>query len=251
MSGALSGQIALVSGGSRGIGAAVAQHLAAEGADVAVIYRQARREAENVVDICRSQGVKARAYQGDVRFRSEVGTLTEAVHHELGAPTILVHSAGVVGESLVFQDVTDEEYERVMDTHVRGGVHLVQATLPEMIRRRWGRVILLSSIWGESGGSGEVLYSAAKGALNGLARALAKEVAPSGITVNAVAPGAIQTEMLADQLTEDEERELALRIPGGRLGRPEEVASLVRWLCYREAEYLTGQVLHINGGWYP
>ncbi len=175
----------------------------------------------------------------------------EKVGEDLGWPTLLVHSAGVAGESWVLQDVTDEEYDRVMDTHVRGAVHLTQAILPEMIRRRRGRVILLSSIWGESGGAGEVLYSAAKGALNGLTRALAKEVAPSGVTVNAVAPGAIQTDMLAEQLSGEEQRELSQQIPVGRLGTAEEVATLVSWLCRREAEYLTGQVLHINGGWYP
>lgn len=247
----LQGETALVSGSSRGIGAAVVRRLAGEGSDVAVVYRQAREQAEETAEACRSLGVKAFTYQADVRFRTEVERLVERVGEDLGLPTLLVHSAGVVGESWVFQDVTDKEYDRVMDTHVRGAVHLTQAVLPEMIRRRRGRIILLSSIWGESGGAGEVLYSAAKGALNGLARALAKEVAPSGVTVNAVAPGAIHTDLLAEQLSAEERRELAHRIPAGRLGTAEEVAALVCWLCRREAEYLTGQVLHINGGWYP
>ncbi|MFD1426229.1 3-oxoacyl-[acyl-carrier protein] reductase [Kroppenstedtia sanguinis] len=251
MSLSLQGETALVSGSSRGIGAAVVRRLAEEGSDVAVVYRQAREQAEETVEACRSFGVKAFAYQADVRFRTEVENLMEKVGEDLGWPTLLVHSAGVAGESWVLQDVTDEEYDRVMDTHVRGAVHLTQAILPEMIRRRRGRVILLSSIWGESGGAGEVLYSAAKGALNGLTRALAKEVAPSGVTVNAVAPGAIQTDMLAEQLSGEEQRELSQQIPVGRLGTAEEVATLVSWLCRREAEYLTGQVLHINGGWYP
>ncbi|GGA34603.1 beta-ketoacyl-ACP reductase [Kroppenstedtia guangzhouensis] len=247
----LQGEIALVSGGSRGIGAAVVRRLAKDGSDVAIVYRQAREQAEETAEACRSLGVKAFAYQTDVRFRTEVERLLKKVANDLGLPTILVHSAGVTGESWVFQDVTDGEYDRVMDTHVRGAVHLVQAVLPEMIRRRKGRIILLSSIWGESGGAGEVLYSAAKGALNGLARALAKEVAPSKVTVNAVAPGAIQTDMLAEQLSVEDRRELTQQIPADRLGTVEEVAALVCWLCLREAEYLTGQVLHINGGWYP
>lgn len=249
MSKDLSGQIAFISGGSRGIGAAVAMALADGGAQVAINYHHAREKAEQVADRCRQKGVKAMTVQGDVRFRSQVEAMADKVEQTWGAPAVFVHSAGIVGESLVFQQVEDEEYDRVMDVHVRGAFFLIRRFLPEMVRNRFGRIIILSSVWGESGGAGEVLYSTAKGALNGMVRSLGKEVAPSGITVNAVAPGAIRTDMLDQQLTSEEQIALAADIPAGRLGEPSEVASLVRWLCRRDAAYVTGQVLHINGGW--
>lgn len=247
----LSGQVALVSGGSRGIGAAIALRLADAGADVAIVYLRSQEKAERVVEQCRSHGSRAIAIRSDVRSRDAVNEVVEATRRELGTPLLLVHNAGVAGDSVLFQDVTDEEYNRLMDTHVRGGYHLIQGVMQEMVRRRFGRIILLSSVWGESGGAGEVLYSAAKGAINGMTRALAKELAPSGVTVNAVAPGAIETDLLNAQLSGEERRELAEAIPSGRLGKGEEVAAMVEWLCRREAAYVTGQILHINGGWYP
>ncbi|PTX58650.1 3-oxoacyl-[acyl-carrier protein] reductase [Melghirimyces profundicolus] len=247
----LSGEVALVSGGSRGIGAAIALHLAAAGADVALTYRSSAEKAKRVSEGCRAYGVRSSAYRSDVRSRSDVRGMLDEVTRELGRPSLLIHNAGVAGNSLFFQDVTGEEYDRVMDTHVRGAYHLIQEVLPDMVSRRFGRIILLSSIWGESGGAGEVLYSAAKGAINAMARSLAKETAPSGITVNAVAPGAIRTDMLNEQLSDAEKEELAGRIPSGRLGEPEDVAAMIGWLCRREAGYVTGQVIHVNGGWYP
>jgi 3-oxoacyl-[acyl-carrier protein] reductase len=247
----LSGPVALITGGSRGIGAAVALKLAEAGAAVVVGYRRSGSEAEKVVKCCREQGTTALALQGDVRSRAQMESMVDQVEQTVGAPSILIHSAGIAGESPVFQAVTDEEYDQVMDTHVRGAFFLVRRTLPHMVRNRFGRIVLLSSIWGEAGGSGEVLYSTAKGAINGMVRALAKETAPSGITVNAVAPGAIETDLLNGQLTPAEKQALATDIPAGRLGKPAEVASLVGWLCGADAGYMTGQVLHMNGGWYP
>lgn len=247
----LSEEIALVSGGSRGIGAAIARSLADAGADVALTYLRSNSKAEGIVKYCRSQGVRSYAYCSDVRSRRDVKQAVEAVRNDLGEPTLLIHNAGVSGESLLFQDATDKEYDQLMDTHVRGAYHLIQEVLPKMVSRRFGRVILISSIWGESGGAGEVIYSSAKGAINGMTRALAKEVAPSGITVNAVAPGAVGTDMLNRQLSEEDQYALSGLIPMGRLGKPEEIASFVQWLCRKETAYVTGQIFHVNGGWYP
>ena len=214
----LAGQAALISGGSRGIGVAVARRLAAAGADVMVMYRTSRESAEEVVRSCRLQGVQALAEQGDVRVYEDVKRIVRHASLYFGRLSLLIHCAGVTGKGLV-QDVDDEEYDRVMDTHVRGAFHLIRASLPSFLAHRNGRIILLSSIWGEAGGSGEVLYSAAKGAINGLARALAKELAPSGISVNAVAPGAIRTDMLEEQLSEEEMDELWSGFPPAAWGR--------------------------------
>jgi 3-oxoacyl-[acyl-carrier protein] reductase len=247
----LKNQVAFVSGASRGIGAAVAVALAREGADVAVGYYQSEDQARHVVEKCRQNGVRSHAYPMNVAEETEVKQALLEVRNTLGSPDILVHSAGIAGDSLLFQDVTPQEYDRVMDIHVRGAYHLIRHTIPDMISRKHGRIILLSSIWGEAGGAGEVLYSAAKGAINAMARALAKELAPSGITVNTVSPGAIDTDMLRAQLSKEELESLSTEIPAGRLGMPEEVAGMVVYLCHPDAGYVTGQVMHINGGWYP
>ncbi|SDX14892.1 3-oxoacyl-[acyl-carrier protein] reductase [Marininema mesophilum] len=247
----LQGQTALVSGGSRGIGAAITLELAKAGADVAINYFQSFDQATQVAEECRREGVSAQVYPANIGSRNEVKEMFRQVEKDLGEPNLLIHSAGVTGKSLLFQDVMEEEYDLLFDTHVRGATHLIQGVLPGMIRNRFGRIILISSIWGESGGAGEVLYSAAKGAINGMTRALAKELAPSGITVNAIAPGAIETDMLTRQVTKEELNEIEESIPIGRVGQPREIATLAAHLCNMESAYLTGQILHINGGWYP
>jgi 3-oxoacyl-[acyl-carrier protein] reductase len=171
----LKDRVAVVTGASRGIGAAIAERLAEEGAHVAVGFRSEESKAREVVKRCRCHGVHAYAYRLDVRSRTNVEEMVRRVKSELGPPLILVHNAGVAGIGLI-QDVTDEQYTTVFDTHVKGAIHLIQACLPHMLGRYFGRIVLLSSIWGEAGGAGETLYSAAKGAVNGLARALAKEL---------------------------------------------------------------------------
>lgn len=245
----LHGQVAWISGASGGIGSAIAIRLAKLGAKVAVCYQHALEQAEKVVGQCKELDGIADKYQLDVKQADSVKDCYQQVCWTLGKPTIVIHAAGGTQVGL-FQDMTTDQYDEIMDTHVRGAVHMIQASIPEMIRQRQGRIILLSSIWGETGGAGEVFYSAAKGAIQGLTKALAKELALSHITVNAVAPGAIETQLLSKQLTEEERAELALEIPVGRLGTPQEVALFVSHLCEPESGYLTGQVIHINGGWY-
>lgn len=245
----LSGQVAWITGASGGIGSAIALSLAEAGADVAVGYFRQKERALQVVKNCRGFHVKAEAVCADVTSRESVLAAFEQIRYQLGLPTLLIHASGNPQSSL-FQDVTDEEFDAVMDVHVRGAYYLIQSVLPSMLKKKAGRIILLSSIWGETGGAGEVIYSAAKGAQISMAKALAKELAPSGITVNAVAPGAILTPMLKDQLEASEQRALAEEIPAGRLGNPQDVASIVRYLCLPESSYITGQVLRVNGGWY-
>ncbi|SEN44043.1 elongation factor P 5-aminopentanone reductase [Lihuaxuella thermophila] len=245
----LSGQVAWITGASGGIGSAIALSLAEAGADVAVGYLKKKEAALQVAEKCRAFHVKAEAVYVDVTSRESVSAAFEQIRYRLGLPTLLIHASGNSHFSL-FQDVTDEVFDEVMNVHVRGAYYLIQSVLPSMIRKKDGRIILLSSIWGETGGAGEVIYSAAKGAQISMVKALAKELAPSGITVNAVAPGAILTPMLKDQLNTSEQQALAEEIPAGRLGDPKDVASIVRYLCLPESSYVTGQVLRVNGGWY-
>lgn len=242
-------QIALITGASGGIGQAVAYALAKVGIQIAAGFYQGSQAVEQVVTNCKHKGVSAIAVHCDVSSTASVEIAYNRVVEQLGPPTILVHAAGVSQVGL-FQEMTTEQYDRVMDVHVRGAFHLVKMGLPALIRQKSGRIIFISSIWGSVGAAGEVLYSTAKGAINSLTKALAKELAPSQITVNAVAPGAVQTAMLDQQLDDGEKQELAREIPMGRLGDAQEIASLVEYLCRNEAGYMTGQILHVNGGWY-
>ncbi|MCS1351243.1 elongation factor P 5-aminopentanone reductase [Mechercharimyces sp. CAU 1602] len=244
-------EVVFISGGSRGIGAATAVKLAQSGFDIAIGFRTAQSDAQRVIQECKTYGVRAVAVQMDVCRKEDVERGMRAIKWEMGSlPMVLIHCAGISRVGLI-QDVTEEEYEEMMNVHVRGAIYLIQQVVNDMIRNQYGRIILLSSIWAEAGGAGEVLYSTAKGAINGLVRSLAKELAPSAITVNAVAPGAIATDMVTNHLNDVEQHMLAEEIPLGRLGEANEVAEMIAYLCERRAGYVTGQVLHINGGWYP
>jgi 3-oxoacyl-[acyl-carrier protein] reductase len=245
----LSGEIAWVSGASGGIGAAAAIALARAGADVAVSYRFNRDKARDVAKTCRQYGVRAQPVFLDATKREMVEEAHGQVVRDLGSPSILVHAAGKALYGL-FTDMHEQQLDEMLDSHVRSSFHLIQVVLPEMIRKGFGRIVLVSSVWGETGGAMEVLYSTAKAAQIGLVKSLGKELARTGVTVNAVAPGAISTPMLEAQLAPDERVELVEEIPMGRIGRPEEVAAAILFLCSREASYVTGQVLGVNGGWH-
>jgi 3-oxoacyl-[acyl-carrier protein] reductase len=242
-------QVAWVTGASGGIGAAIATRLAQDGIHVAVCYHHNKQKADQVVHQCREFGGKAISLGLDVSNEEEVEQVYQAIYFSLGKPTILVHAAGYTEVGL-FQYATTDQYNRLMDVHVKGAFLLSRTTLPFMLQQQRGRIILLSSIWGATGGATEVLYSTAKSALHGMAKALAKEVALSGITVNIVAPGAIDTPLLRQQLVDEDRKILAEEIPVGRLGTPSEVSSMISYLCKEEASYVTGQVMHVNGGWY-
>ena len=236
-------RIALITGGSRGIGAAAVRAFAAAGWRVAFCWHSNRQAAEALAAEFPRQVL---AVQTDVADRVQVQAMFERVQAEFGAPDTLVCNAGIAQQKL-FTDITEQEWHTMLDTHLTGAFHCCQAALPEMIRRRFGRIIMVSSMWGQTGGSCEVHYSAAKAGLIGLTKALAKEEGPSGITVNCVAPGVIETDMMAG-FTAQDKAELAEETPVGRLGTPQEVAGLLLYLAGEDTGYITGQVIGQNGG---
>ncbi|GGI97065.1 beta-ketoacyl-ACP reductase [Alicyclobacillus cellulosilyticus] len=241
----LYGQVAIVTGAARGIGRAIAVHLARAGAAVIVNYRRSAADAERVVSECRQTGSRALAVQADVTRPEEVERLVVAAT-QFGPPHILVHNAGVACWRLLHETSLDD-WNLVLSTHLTGAFLCAKAVMPYMLRNRYGRIIHIASIWGMTGAAMEVAYSAAKGGLIAFTKALAKEVAPMGITVNAVAPGAVATEML-DHLREDERAQLIAQTPVGRLGKPDDVAQAVLFLATPSASFITGQVISPNGG---
>ncbi|MFC4770266.1 elongation factor P 5-aminopentanone reductase [Effusibacillus consociatus] len=242
----LEGQTAIVTGASRGIGRAIAQELAKLGAFVAVNYLHSKEYAEQVALECESFGTKALPVQADVTKPEDVTRLVETASLYLGKPDILVNNAGIASHSLLI-DTTEYEWNQVIAANLKAPFLCAKAVLPIMIQKQYGRIINMSSIWGIAGGSGEVAYSAAKGGLISLTKALAKEMGPSGITVNAVAPGVVDTDMLAGLNPEDRES-LSQETPVGRLGTPQDIATVVGFLALPASGFITGQVISPNGG---
>ena len=232
----------LISGGDRGIGAAAARVFYKAGYRVAVLYHtnaDAAAALEQELPGCI-------AVQCDVASRASCEVAFRAAEQALGRVDVLVSNAGIAQQKL-FTDITPEEWQRMLDVNLTGAFNLCQLALPGMIRRKAGRILTVSSMWGQTGGSCEVHYSAAKAGLIGLTKALAKEEGPSGITVNCVAPGVIDTDMMASFTAEDKAA-LAEETPVGRLGTAEEVAKLLLYLAGEDAGYITGQVFGVNGG---
>lgn len=232
----------LISGGDRGIGAAAARAFYGAGYRVAVLYRQDEASARALAQ--ELEGCVA--VRCDVASRANCEEAYRTVEQALGRVDVLVCNAGIAQQKL-FTDITPEEWQRMLDVNLSGAFHLCQLALPGMIRRKYGRILTVSSMWGQTGGSCEVHYSAAKAGLIGLTKALAKEEGPSGITVNCVAPGVIDTDMMASFGPEDKAA-LAEETPVGRLGSADEVAGLLVFLAGEKAGYITGQVFGVNGG---
>jgi 3-oxoacyl-[acyl-carrier protein] reductase len=236
----------MVTGGSRGIGRAIVELFAAEGADVTFLYRQDAAAAAEVVAAGQAAGRKIAAEQVDVRDPQACAAAVERVVERSGRIDILVNNAGVIRDNLLGL-LEDEDVRVVLDTNVGGVFNMTRAVVPHMIARRAGKIINVSSVAGEKGGRGQTNYAASKGAVNAFTRALAVELAPRRITVNGVAPGVIETDM-SREVRERASEEVRSRILLRRFGTPMEVAYAVWFLASRFADYITGQTLHVDGG---
>ncbi|MDP2480897.1 MAG: 3-oxoacyl-[acyl-carrier-protein] reductase [Candidatus Palauibacterales bacterium] len=241
--GELQDRVALVSGGSRGIGFAVAEELAAAGARVAVTARAENRAVQAAEAL---GGAGGRGYGCDVTDGEACTALVERVDDDLGPVDILVNNAGITRDNILVR-LKDEDWDAVLDTNLRGAFHMMRAVARGMMKRRSGRIVNIASVVGLTGNRGQANYAASKAGLVGLTKSVAQELASRDVLVNAVAPGFVETEMTAS-LSEDARNALFERIPLGRFGQPSDVAGAVRFLVGPAASYITGQVLVVDGG---
>ena len=248
MNPALQGQVALVTGASRGIGRAVALRMAHDGARVVVNYVQQAKAAHEVVQVIADAGGEAEALQFDVSDSEAVQTAFGNLLERLGRCDILVNNAGMTADTLLMR-LKESDWDRVVGVNLNGTFHCTKAVVRAMIRARYGRIINMSSVAAGLGNAGQAAYAATKAGIEGFTRSMARELASRNITVNAVAPGFIETEMVAS-LPEAQRSEYLKLIPVGRLGTVEEVADAVAFLARPESSYITGQVLGVNGGLY-
>jgi 3-oxoacyl-(acyl-carrier-protein) reductase len=244
----LTGKVCLVTGGSRGIGRAIVTTMADAGADVAFNYQHSKEQAEALAASIREKGVRCKAYQANVASPEEMRALARQVISEFGHIAILVNNAGI-NRDKSFLKMTKEMWDEVMRVNLDGVFHTTQLVAEDMVGTGWGRIINISSIVGQTGNFGQTNYAATKGALISLTESLARELARKGITVNAVAPGFIETDMVSAMPAEALAQVKALT-PMGRLGKPEEIAEAVEFLASPRASFITGQVLGVNGGMY-
>ena len=238
--------VVLITGASRGIGAATARHFARQGWDVAVNYNKNEQAAAELVKELIGLGVRACALGADVSDPEQAAALVERTVAELGGLDALVCNAGVALPQQLITDTTDEQWRKVFSTNVDGAFYTIRAATPHFVRAKAGRIVTVASVWGVTGGSCEVAYSASKGAVIAMTRSLAKELGPSGVAVNCVSPGVIATDMNA-HLDAQSMEQLRQETPLERLGTPEDVAAAIWFLC-ADAPFVTGQVLSCCGG---
>ncbi len=237
----LTGKVAIVTGGSRGIGAAIARKLASMGANVALIYAGNQQAAEQVCSQCREYGVVAKAYRCDVSSFDQVKDTVAAVKSDFGTVHILVNNAGITKDGLIAM-MKEESFDSVLDTNLKGAFHMIRHCAGIFLRNREGCIVNISSVSGLMGNAGQCNYSASKAGLIGLTKSVAKELAPKGIRCNAIAPGFIRTDMTDSQT----ENPLVNLIPLGTMGEAEDVAEAAAYLI--TAKYVTGEVLRVDGG---
>lgn len=242
----LEGKTAIVTGGSRGIGRAICIALAKEGANIVTCYAHGAESTLETVKLCEEYGVKAVAVKADVAVADDVEALVAKAKEDFGTVDILVNNAGITKDNLMLK-MTEEDFEQVIDTNLKGAFLCVKNASKIMIKQRSGKIINISSVVGVSGNAGQVNYAASKAGLIGMTKSVAKELASRGITSNAVAPGFIETDMTA-KLPETVIEEMKKTIPMKSSGKPEDVANLVVFLASDEARYITGQVICVDGG---
>ncbi len=237
----------IITGASGGIGKETALLFARKGWNVAVVYFGNMGEAENIVNLIKDNGGNAVKFCCDIKSKKETDNLVSLVKKTFGKIDALVNNAGVAIKQKPFDEVTTDEYDYIFDVNARGTSNCIQSVLPEMIHNKCGKIVNISSVWGVCGGSCEVAYSASKSAIIGMTKALSKELAPSGINVNCVAPGVIDTKMNS-HLDENSMDALKEEIPLGRIGTGCDVAECIYFLCDTSSDYITGQVISVDGG---
>ncbi len=243
----LAGKVALVTGASRGIGAAIAEQLGREGATV-VGTATSDNGADKISQALAAAEINGIGMKLDVTDPDSVATVIEAINDQFGAPAILVNNAGITKDNLLMR-MSDEQWLDVINTNLNSVYRVSKALLKGMMKARWGRIINIASVVGSMGNAGQSNYAATKAGVAGFSRSLAKEVGSRGITVNTVAPGFIDTDMTRE-LGEEQRKALLTQVPAGRLGEAKEIADLVVFLASDKSAYITGETIHINGGMY-
>ena len=242
----MEGRVALVTGGGRGLGHAIAVRLAQEGAKVAISYRSNDAAAGETAELVRKAGAGCETFKGDVSSSEDVEALTRGVGEAFGPVEILVNNAGTTRDNLLLR-MKDAEFEEVLATNLKGTYLCTRAVLRGMVRARWGRIVNISSVVGLVGNAGQANYAASKAGMIGFTKSVAREVAGRGITANAVAPGYVETE-LTGVLPENVKEQILGQVPVGRFGEPEEIAEVVAFLAGERAAYVTGQTIAVDGG---
>ncbi len=242
----MTNKVIIVTGGSRGIGASIVKLLAEEDYKVILNYNQSEHAAEEIKQELLQQGKKIEIFKADVSKREDVRKLIQFAIEKFHKIDVLINNAGIAQEKL-FTQITDEDWNKMIQTNLNSVFYCTQEVVPYMLEKQAGSIINISSIWGVTGGSCEVHYSVTKAGIDGMTKALAKELGPSHIRVNSIAPGAIDTDMNKN-VTEEEWEEVKREIPLDSIGKAKDVAKCAKWLI--EDEYTTGQVISVNGGWY-
>ena len=240
------GRVAIVTGGGRGIGRAIVARLAQEGANVAISYRSNDAAAEETAQKVREVGTQCELFKGDVASPEDVQALFKGVSDAFGRVDILVNNAGITRDNLMMR-MKEDEFDEVLRTNLKGTYLCTRAALRPMVRARWGRIVNVGSVVGLVGNAGQANYAASKAGIIGFTKSVAREVAQRGITVNAVAPGYVETE-LTGGLPEGVKDQILAQVPSGRFGEPEEVAEVVVFLSGEGAGYITGQTIAVDGG---